>query len=1162
MARWTYPLDVAPATPLQFDEATNAVWFGGDDEALWSFRVLGQRSVRHGGGWAGVVAVVPAADGLRILVAMADGAIHWVSRAGADFGSAHLLTDLGTPITAAAALTDGRLAALAVDGTLSAVDARSGGVSPLASGLTHATHLAIDPAGEAVIAFAGPSPRISRVDLGTGDEVDAPLGMPQPAVGLTTYPGGGGALVVDAAGDLRAMRWAGTDGFVTQAAGATALARWHSLVFVAHETGMDLVEWGDDVSTLPIQARPDPLALSGWAPFTVDYSAVGLTVDDVAWQVAEGPLAGTISVARPVDEQRDHYEHRVLGGSGPAELTVEALDRNTGSTIATCRFRTVERWPDTEIGPPLAITGPRQVYAKWGGGSVGPENIRVHPAPETIRMAVVLLRTKGSTSTVDGVAHAQRFHQDVVGGGRSVKAYYEEVSARLSTASANPADPKGSSVTLLGGRVFGPIDLPWSWGELFVPGNQGVPWGSWDPMAGTWDLFGGTFSSHLVDLSAAEPGIDELVCGTADSVVFAVLPGTDDPYTVDDESWSAQWSWASASDAAMYSKTEVSTLFGRRPAIVMPAAFPRNHPAPWSPQEWVSTICHELAHNLGCPDLYNGGAYPPEVDVRTLGGWDLMALDAPLPHFSLAHKMRLGWLNPAWVQVCDFAKDPTSRSVTLQAIETVPRSGPSGGRRAGVEVRIRPGWNYYFEYRRKQPAPKIGDQAMPVVQAVFGTDVHQAAADDVARPLILQLPVDLDGDGPVLRTRGQDYEESDVTNPDRMNDFRLTRQASPILAGDPDSVTLQIDYVGAHRAELQIRPAPGRGDFKSPDIDLDGPAGKNVVVKGKTNTIRVRVRNAGTKAADQVNVKVQWLPFTTSAGPWTALPSPARQAIPPKQRRDFVVDWPLAASVTVEDKEVEHFCVRVDVDRYVDPLDPAGDEIVVHNNWAQSNFNTGTVAQGSPSERRGTAVAAHNVLPVPAVHRTVLEQTGDLFRVYVGASWRALGSGQSTTTTLDYESLAGDPVFGPDFERAFLAGGGERNATNVSVRGFLHPGQPIDGPIERFGVGLSVRAGLRTFIRDVEARGEAAIGVVSAGWHEDPQPVSGGQVRVVGWLADRPDEQFRRDSPVRADGEFVGLFPDEVMPSLGAGRVHVAVYYLGTAFFAPCHSEDLHVVSG
>ena len=39
----------------------------------------------------------------------------------------------------------------------------------------------------------------------------------------------------------------------------------------------------------------------------------------------------------------------------------------------------------------------------------------------------------------------------------------------------------------------------------------------------------------------------------------------------------------------------------------------------------------------------------------------------------------------------------------------------------------------------------------------------------------------------------------------------------------------------------------------------------------------------------------------------------------------------------IGDDTVEHFCVKADIERYVDPSDPSHDEIVIGNNWAQSH---------------------------------------------------------------------------------------------------------------------------------------------------------------------------------------------------------------------------------
>lgn len=54
------------------------------------------------------------------------------------------------------------------------------------------------------------------------------------------------------------------------------------------------------------------------------------------------------------------------------------------------------------------------------------------------------------------------------------------------------------------------------------------------------------------------------------------------------------------------------------------------------------------------------------------------------------------------------------------------------------------------------------------------------------------------------------------------------------------------------------------------------------------------------------------------------------------------------ADPKIGDVPVEHFCVRVDIERYRD-TDPTHDEIVVFDNWAQSNFDTSSVPFNSPS---------------------------------------------------------------------------------------------------------------------------------------------------------------------------------------------------------------------
>lgn len=1165
MARWTTPFTSTVQSSLYFDERTNASWFVAADGQIWNFRVLGQRLRAFGSGWNDAVAVLPSTDGLHLFIVLSSGDVAVVKRESADRTEATVLVSVGATAVAAHRLTDNSIVVLDDGGQVSQVAPSDGSFNALVE-VEGATLLTVDEAaGEILLAIPDATTEVRRFGL-DGTPIGTPVDVAAHAVALAPPPPGAtGVVVCDDTGTIFHEDWSGTvDPFTFVIAGALSICRWHSLFIAAAPASFALVEWGDDVKALPITAGPDPLVSSGWTPLDVDYAAAGLAQDDVEWSVDEGPGAATISLARPAGGA---FEHRVIAGIEPPEFHITAREKSTGNVVATRRFRVVRVWPDTEIGPPLAVTGPQRVYprgGKWGGGPAGPQNIATHAAPDELRIAVAVFRLRDSKSSIDGAQRVVDLTNDVDGPDSSVRRYYEEVSYRATPVSPNPAHPKGTTITLLGGSVFGPIDIDYAWGDLFEHPNPKALWDAWNPKGDTWDILGGEFSSFLLRQS-----LQNIITKKADSFVLTVLPATDDPYTVKDKEWPAQWSWAFAGDSQIYWKDANSATFKRIASVVMPAALPKNHPSPWAPHEFMTTICHELGHNLGCPDIYKGAGMA-EIDDRYMTGWDLMDADSPLPHFSLPHRMQLGWIHPDWIEVCDFGQNPASRTVRLHAIEKLTRSGPPAGSKAGVEVRIREGWNYYFEYRRKQ-ASGVGDQKIKPANVIVGTDVYTAPKDkDLqeiegvpgSRPLILLLPKDVDNDGPLLTKPNQNYQESDVTNPDRMNDFSLTRKSSAIFPVSGDSVEVQIAYQGAHRPELQLRPAPGGGNFKSPDIDLDGPAGPNVAVKGKTNTIKVRVHNRGTKAANAVQVRVQWLPFTSAPGPWKQLPNPPTQAIPANATREFVVSLPLPASVKVGDAEAEHFCVRADVDRYVDPTDPSGSEIVVFNNWAQSNFSTDAVGHASPSERRSTAVTATNVLRRRAMHRTLIEQTSEYFRTYIDHHWRRLAPRQSDVTHMSYESLAGDPLQNRAFRIAFREAQDRGLVNDVSARTFVMPERIFDGPQERWGVQLLVRAGLRTRIDRVTARGELVTGTVVGGDERERVMVTNGDVRLVAWPVRRPDEQFMRDGQVESDGLFRLLVPSEVLWLASREPVMIAVFYHGTQRFAPCRSAEVPLRTG
>jgi hypothetical protein len=497
--------------------------------------------------------------------------------------------------------------------------------------------------------------------------------------------------------------------------------------------------------------------------------------------------------------------------------------------------------------------------------------------------------------------------------------------------------------------------------------------------------------------------------------------------------------------------------------------------------------------------------------------------------------MRLGWVQPGWLRRFDFAASPTGGTVTLHAAERLTRAGPPAGRFAGIEVPLQDGWSYFFELRRSQ-AGQIGDQQLHGLSAgqfVLGTDLRVPAGEP-ERPPILMLPADADGEGPVLDTAGQDYEESDVTNPALMHDFTLRLQTTGIP--DPDSAVVEVDYRGAHRPQLQIRPAPGYGDFKSPDIDVVGPFGAALpwVVKGAPNGIRITVHNQGTLAATQVQIHVRWLPFTLSAGPWRALPDPDPFDVPALDLTSLVVPWDVPDSVKVGDVEANHFCVRVEIERFQDAAHPEREEIVVGDNWAQSNFDAVSVPFGSPSDRLRTAATLSNPLDREATYLLTTDQSGDGYRVYVGHAWLRLPPGETRPVELAYESMAGDPVHGAAFEERL-----ERyasRANHVAVTSWLVPeGTECDTPLEWWGVSLDLRVGRRAWIEDVVRNGELVTGRVRASRDGAIIDVTHGDVHLAVWDRERPELATVTQGSVQPDGTARVFLRGETLQAISSG---------------------------
>ncbi|WP_181308084.1 hypothetical protein [Nonomuraea fuscirosea] len=122
----------------------------------------------------------------------------------------------------------------------------------------------------------------------------------------------------------------------------------------------------------------------------------------------------------------------------------------------------------------------------------------------------------------------------------------------------------------------------------------------------------------------------------------------------------------------------------------------------------------------------------------------------------------------------------------------------------------------------------------------------------------------------------------------RGHNFRLVLDKTPV----DNTTQVTVQYDPAQRPQLRIEPPPGAGDWKSPDINMTGPAGRNVLAAGRNHTIDITVHNRGDWPANNVKIRVAWLPIPTAPGPWNQLPvQPAPQNIPAHGKVVYRASW-------------------------------------------------------------------------------------------------------------------------------------------------------------------------------------------------------------------------------------------------------------------------------
>ncbi|MBC3785675.1 CARDB domain-containing protein [Spirosoma utsteinense] len=678
----------------------------------------------------------------------------------------------------------------------------------------------------------------------------------------------------------------------------------------------------------------------------------GLTLDDLEFRIPDGPKAGVVSFCRDADFDPENPDVMLCIGYEPGTYLFQVVDTSTNIVMAEQKFTVTTDWSDEQAGPSLSFTGISESFVSapaWGGGPAGPQNVNVLPATGTRRLAILLIDTadgrySADVPTLDGIR--TRWMDETINGvsvgGNLVSArqYYREVSYGNFDLSAD---------------IFGPVSLPNNWNTYFDTTAGKVGW----PLT-------------ALGQAAITAGDSVINYNNYDTIIFVSEQATGSM-----NAWPYGWGGT------------FTTAEGNKSLALI--SMPREWGAGFRADRSVrATVIHELGHNLGLGDQYKPDA------GRNVGNWDPMNTEDNLPHFSLAHRMMLGWVQPGWLKTYNFANGgtPVSETITLHPIEA---GAPPTGRQSGIEVRLADGWNYYVEYRAGQ-STHVGDRNLDTNNAVLVTDVDSSPGDaPISRPIILRVPNDSDGDGSVL-VNGLDYRETDTTDPTFPTDFKMSTSGINGTKAD-----VRVEYGVNSRPDPAIRPWPASPDrqWQSPDIEVQNarnladPANWfNVPWAGNPNTVIARVKNNGNLAAPNVRVEFYVKNFNVGGAPETPLTADM-QTIPAGGTVSFQTTWNPPGN--------GHYCLIVRIPGYFLPGPPPVIEMSVFNNQAQSNYDRFISASASPASREITFVEVGNPYDKPTRVFVRPGQSNPLYRTYVEHTSLTLEPGETRKVKVMFE---------------------------------------------------------------------------------------------------------------------------------------------------------------
>jgi M6 family metalloprotease-like protein len=801
-------------------------------------------------------------------------------------------------------------------------------------------------------------------------------------------------------------------------------------------------------------------------PVIIETSS-GLTLDDLDFDIPAGSKGGIVSLSRDTEFDPSNPDIILCIGYKPGRYILRALRKGTTTVLSKSEFVITDIWKDKQIGPSKWFAGINKVLyplgaPAWGGGPEGPQNMNTHPAIGNRRIAILLIDTASQRFTNDAATlqgHRDRWLNEIVNGvvtdgvARSSAHYYREVSYGNFDLTA---------------EVFGPVNLTGNWDDYFD--SDGVPNNTY---------FQACFSAgdNVINYN----NFDTLLCVSQSVDRTDTTPGR------------MAWPYASIGGWGPFTTAEGSITRG---VISMPNEWGVN-----DNREIHETFSHELGHNLGLTDQYKPVVPMGTTQVRNIGGWDIMHLDDPLPHFCLTHRMMLGWVQANQLRTYNFTRAgrPIDETVELHPVER--HDNPPAGRHRGIEIRIADGWNYYFEYRVGQ-ANHIGDRNLPLNDRVLGNDVDSPPVEaPIERPEVLLLNNDEDNDGSILGN-GQDYKETDYTDPVYPTPFIVD-----VSSIDGTRSNVRIRYGPNGKPDPSIRPwpaGPGR-EWQSPDIEIQNarnqadPKWFNVPWIGRENTIIANVRNNGNLDAPAVRVNFYVLDFNVSGSnaPETFLGSDVR-AIPAGATVTFTTRW--------TPPRLGHYCVRVRIPLYETGGMPSVVEMTELNNLAQSNYNKFISNMKSPASREITTVEIINPYNKPTQLFLSAGQTNPLYRTFIEHTSLMLKPGERRKVKLMFEyvgNTSGDPIIltGEEIEEY------PSKPNDVGVTAFIQ--DPEDRNIHTAevlgGAQVQIETGRSTEFKEFRVDGEIHGAIVTI---DDGQRVPSGKVILTFSLKDEDKKKY------------------------------------------------------